>query len=326
MKSFGKIVDRSLNGLSLFVAILFFALLARHYLSSSAATNSPAGPQLGALLTLPNTDWGANHYTLVVALQAGCQWCEASADFYRDLVRSNSGTAFHTVAVLPQTVPQATSFLRSINVKFTDVRQLDLFRLGVQSTPTLILVDNSGHVDSTWIGKLSPKQEETVFDKLGVTRVEDHSSQPRGGDSQSDSATTPIQGTITATELKQLQADSRVVPIVDIRPRQEYTIGHIYGSINIPEDELEARAPHEIPKGAVIVVYCHYCPPCESLQNSKGIATVCSLGEAWFQKLGFAKVRTLAEDLSHLQGVGVSVVGDTKESFTTGSNPVSPSF
>ncbi len=58
--------------------------------------------------------------------------------------------------------------------------------------------------------------------------------------------------------LKHLKAGSVVV--LDVRPEQEYSAGHIRGARSIPVNELEARLK-EIPKKKTIVAYCRgpYC-------------------------------------------------------------------
>ena len=58
--------------------------------------------------------------------------------------------------------------------------------------------------------------------------------------------------------LKQIKAGSVVV--LDVRPEQEYSAGHIRGARSIPVSELEARLK-ELPRKKTIVAYCRgpYC-------------------------------------------------------------------
>jgi len=50
------------------------------------------------------------------------------------------------------------------------------------------------------------------------------------------------------------------VTVVDVRPGEEYTAGHIPGAVSIPVDELADRLA-ELPAGTTIVAYCRgsYC-------------------------------------------------------------------
>lgn len=66
------------------------------------------------------------------------------------------------------------------------------------------------------------------------------------------------------------------VVVVDVRPRPEYTAGHIPGAISIPVDELEDRLA-ELPPDAEIVAYCRgpfcvYAPEAVRLLRRRGRA------------------------------------------------------
>ena len=67
-----------------------------------------------------------------------------------------------------------------------------------------------------------------------------------------------MEATSCADLLKHLKAGSVVV--LDVRPEQEYSTGHIRGARSIPVNELKARLK-EIPRKKTIVAYCRgpYC-------------------------------------------------------------------
>jgi rhodanese-related sulfurtransferase len=50
------------------------------------------------------------------------------------------------------------------------------------------------------------------------------------------------------------------VTVIDVRPVEEYAVGHIPGAVSIPVDELADRLA-ELPGDATIVAYCRgsYC-------------------------------------------------------------------
>lgn len=50
------------------------------------------------------------------------------------------------------------------------------------------------------------------------------------------------------------------VSVLDVRPSDEFALGHVPGAINVPLDELEARLA-DLPKDQEIVAYCRgpYC-------------------------------------------------------------------
>src|SRR5579859_3403607 len=120
-----------------------------------------------------------------MVLQVGCHWCEASMTFYRDILHSNPKHSFRVVALLPQPVPEALSFLRRYlgqgKEELPTVRQIRFDTHGIAGTPTLILLDQKGHVQSSWVGKLSSQQENDVFRALKVRRVTADNSSPKDG-------------------------------------------------------------------------------------------------------------------------------------------------
>jgi len=68
----------------------------------------------------------------------------------------------------------------------------------------------------------------------------------------------PIEAVSRAQLLERVAAGTAVV--VDLRPREEYTAGHVAGAISIPLPELEARLA-DLPDDLEIVAYCRgpYC-------------------------------------------------------------------
>ena len=63
---------------------------------------------------------------------------------------------------------------------------------------------------------------------------------------------------ITRTELKALKADGKPLVIVDVRSAGEFAAGHIPGAINIPHDQIAARAKdlERYRADGRIVLYC----------------------------------------------------------------------
>src|SRR5215510_10078614 len=93
-----------LNGMTVFIALLVIVLLIKQFVTRPVDPSLPHGPTIGSRIDLPVVNGLYGGSTLVFAMQIGCHWCEASAGFYRDLIRSNSTGAVHFVAVLPQPI------------------------------------------------------------------------------------------------------------------------------------------------------------------------------------------------------------------------------
>ncbi len=126
-----------------------------------------ANIQSGAKADFINVDWGKSDRTLLLVLQAGCHFCSESAPFYKRLAgEAAQASGIHLVAVLPQDVAEGSQYLNSLGLNIGDVRQAQLDALGVSGTPTLILIDGTGVVMKSWVGKLSGDREAEVLTQL----------------------------------------------------------------------------------------------------------------------------------------------------------------
>lgn len=101
-----------------------------------------------------------------MVLQKDCRFCTESAPFYRDLASAAPSKALRLLAVLPQDESVARDYLKSIDVQIEEVRQLSLSSLNVRGTPTLILVNSTGTVIKSWVGKLPDDKQKEVLDML----------------------------------------------------------------------------------------------------------------------------------------------------------------
>lgn len=171
MSNLYKRVELLANVAIIVVALLLGGVLVKRYLL--APTEPAGGPAAesrikpGERLALEGYDWAASDRTLVLVLSTQCRYCTESAPFYRKLAEQRAGGGkARLVAVLPQTVDDARSYLGGLEVKVDEVKQLRPDQLGVRGTPTLILADNSGKVVDVWVGKLPAEREADVLAKL----------------------------------------------------------------------------------------------------------------------------------------------------------------
>ncbi|MBV9926722.1 MAG: hypothetical protein JOZ96_17015 [Acidobacteria bacterium] len=148
------------------VALLITGVLAKNYLLP-ASPEPIAGIPAGSKVQLPDVDWGRNGKTLLLVLKKGCHFCTESAPFYQRLVRETAGRGdLHLAAVLPDSVDEGRQYLGDLGIRLDDVRQSRPDTLGVGGTPTLILVDGSGKVAASWVGRLAPDKEAEVLSRL----------------------------------------------------------------------------------------------------------------------------------------------------------------
>ncbi len=101
---------------------------------------------------------------MVLALSNKCHFCTESAPFYQRLSGElTQRENVRLVAVFPQEVSEAQQYLSGLGVQIGDIRKATLNSIGVNGTPTLIIVDSNGKVKQSWVGRLSAERESEVL-------------------------------------------------------------------------------------------------------------------------------------------------------------------
>ncbi|HYW72036.1 MAG TPA: hypothetical protein VE961_13440 [Pyrinomonadaceae bacterium] len=181
----GRAIEIATNLSIILVALIGATVLVRNYLLhppaavvseapqiASARTPAPnpglrAGPPAGSQISLPNVDWAGNGETVVLALSNKCHFCSESAAFYQQLSSELAQRKdVRIVAVFPQEINDARKYLDDLKVPIGDIRQATLSSIGVNGTPTLMIVDGSGQVKESWVGRLTPVKESEVLSRI----------------------------------------------------------------------------------------------------------------------------------------------------------------
>jgi peroxiredoxin len=151
------------------VAVLVGGLLVDRYLIRPSPKPEIRDVRVkpGTKLTLTGVDWDKSNPTLLLVLSTDCRFCTESASFYQRLVLEKAKHGRGTViAVLPQTVEVAKKYLDELSVTVDDIRQATPVSVGARATPTIVLVDRTGAVVESWVGKLPSEQESAVFNRF----------------------------------------------------------------------------------------------------------------------------------------------------------------
>lgn len=152
--------------------LLSVVLVKRFVLDRNEPANPLAANQLasGDRVPLEGIEWLKNRHTILLVLQKGCRYCTESAPFYQRLIRETANrNDVKLIALFPQSVAEAKQYLNEIGVSIADIRQVDLHRVKVGGTPTLILVNEGGVALDVWKGKLPPDAESQVLSKLKLS-------------------------------------------------------------------------------------------------------------------------------------------------------------
>jgi thiol-disulfide isomerase/thioredoxin len=127
----------------------------------------PTGPAAGTQITVPGVTWSDSDETVVLALSNKCHFCTESAPFYQKLTSELANNKnVRLVAVFPQEINEGKKYLDGLNVPITQVAQATLDSLGVRGTPTLVIVDKSGTVKQSWVGRLTADRETEVLSRV----------------------------------------------------------------------------------------------------------------------------------------------------------------
>jgi rhodanese-related sulfurtransferase len=148
--------------------------------------------------------------------------------------------------------------------KPTPAMIVDLRALGLPGTPTILLVNTSGTVSDMWTGIITSSEEAALLQRL----------------SSKWAASGLFKETLSTDQLICLLRDTDTT-LLDIRERQPFELHHLPHSINIPVDELQIRARHELDQRRTIVLDCTVIP------RAACVASETTLRERGFSKIAF---------------------------------------
>jgi Redoxin len=161
MSGIAKKIETTANVAIIVAAVVFTIVAVRHFRggSNQPIPHIPVGAKFG----LQGVNWQDNNKNLVLGLSTGCHFCTESAPFYRELVQYCKQEHVRTVAVFPQDNAAAEAYLKNEGVQVDEIRQAHLTDIGINGTPTLLLINDAGVVKDVWEGKLPGKSEKEVL-------------------------------------------------------------------------------------------------------------------------------------------------------------------
>jgi hypothetical protein len=168
LKSF---LDVTTNIVVVLFAVVAISVLVKNYFAPQSPKNSVTIKKGSVFPEIAGVDFKETPRTLILALNVDCRYCTRSVPFYNSLARARQENA-NQVNIVAAFINKDPALVKS----YADEKQLsvqaiagvDLDKLGIHSTPTLILVDSSGKVLDSWSGELQPDAEREVFAALGL--------------------------------------------------------------------------------------------------------------------------------------------------------------
>ena len=133
-------------------------------LAASTAMQNEVRPGI-SLSPIAGHPWAQHDRTLVVALRYGCIHCEHNMTFYKQLAdRIQPDAKTSLLSVFPDDSFVARHDLDAHSLSAMPfVASVNFASLHVPGTPTLLLVDNKGTILQSWIGELSPREQDDVM-------------------------------------------------------------------------------------------------------------------------------------------------------------------
>ena len=114
--------------------------------------------------------------------------------------------------------------------------------------------------------------------------------QPQPQAAAANSSQKPVAQIIKADEVQKiLSRREKGVTVLDIQERKKFKEGHLPSALNIPTDELEARAEDELSKSDLIIIVDCACD---------GTNTAALMINKYLLEQGFSKVAVMDEGLN----------------------------
>jgi rhodanese-related sulfurtransferase/thioredoxin-related protein len=208
-------------------------VLAKTYFAPSTAAVKKI--QTGDTISFPDSTWEKGQKSLLLFLQSDCQYCTKSANFYGDIAKETAHTSdTKIVAVFSEKDSRFADYLKESDLQNLETRKASFAKMGVDGTPTLVLVNDNGVVQNIWKGMLSPKKQNEVKQNLDLQITD---------------------WFIEEAEVNDLKKKGQTVTVVDVRDRQFYAMKHFADAKNIPMDELYIRAVNELSLANTVIIY-----------------------------------------------------------------------
>lgn len=157
------------NAAVLLAALGVLSALSWGYFAQRQSTLVTSGFQRGQVVArVPQIDYSVAAQTLLIVMNTNCHFCTESIPFYNELIKMQRGKeqATRIIALFPNQSDEVKQYSEQNQFQAETVSEVDLAKLNVSGTPTLILVDGHGTILDFWSGKLSKDVEQQVSSRL----------------------------------------------------------------------------------------------------------------------------------------------------------------
>jgi hypothetical protein len=145
--------------------VSLFILVESRFTRSQPPRLVSAAELVGRKVNLESVDWHKTPLTVVLYIATTCHFCNDSMPFYRELMaaRLRLGDRATVLVSSREAVEVMRNHLMKMSVPVDKVLQSSLDHLGVNGTPTMLLVDSHGIIRHAFVGKLDTSSEKEVL-------------------------------------------------------------------------------------------------------------------------------------------------------------------
>jgi len=170
----GKL-GRIVNVVVLVTAVFLCATLVRIWIGGGLATKGDiAGHVFGSVSPAPiigssvsNVRPAGDRGGVILFLSGQCRFCRESLPFYNRLLGSVQRSKLSFLVAMPDSKPGIEQYIRMnglTGMMAIDPRAIDY--LNLDSTPRLMIYDDSGRIVGSWEGRLTGPKEQEVYAAL----------------------------------------------------------------------------------------------------------------------------------------------------------------
>lgn len=170
-KRLKETLDVTTNIVVVVFAVVAIGVLVKSYFAPHTAKPSATVTKGHVFPNIEGVDYQQTPRTLILALNVDCRYCTRSVPFYNSLAeaREENGSQVNIVAAfINKDAALVKSYADEKQLLVQAIAGVDLDKLGVHTTPTLILVDRAGKVVDSWRGELQADGEREVFVAIGL--------------------------------------------------------------------------------------------------------------------------------------------------------------
>jgi hypothetical protein len=146
---------------------LAFGFVLYHFVSTAPIQNDDgvaSAKLIGKHLDAPGMRWGSFPINAVVFVNSNCHYCKASTPFYRQLaeVQHMHQARVSLCVICLESSETIKQFLASERITVSGVYELRNVA-GLESTPTLLIVDATGTIRNAFVGLLNQSQQRKIL-------------------------------------------------------------------------------------------------------------------------------------------------------------------